>query len=133
MPLERLRRQGTDRVTGIDLPEEWREADLRRAFRPGTWPYLGFLTVNYFATDYPRVHPRVFWCFGAIVLALSAYRFLLVSSTRLRLAEASTGRKVLFSLLVLSGLVWGMFLATTLQLYRFNDPAPLLIIICTVG
>src|SRR3569833_876484 len=126
MPLERLRRQGTDRVTGIDLPEEWREADLRRAFRPGTWPYLGFLTVIYFATDYPRVHPRVFWCFGAIVLALSAYRFLQVSSTRLRLAEASTGRKNHNTQHEQTKMVWGMFLATTLQLYRFNDPAPLL-------
>jgi len=130
---ERLRHHKTSRVVGANLSEEWREADLRRAFRPGTWPYLGFLLVTYYATNYSREYPRVFWSFAGLVTAISAARFLLIQFKRFSLPQGSKWREVLFTLLVISGLIWGSFLAATLQLYKFNDSPSLLIMICTAG
>jgi hypothetical protein len=115
MAAQCLRHTGTNRISGTGVSEQWREAELRRAFRPGTWPYVGFLLITYYVTSYSREHPRIFWSFAGLVIATSAARLIIVYSARMSLENGSIGRRWLFGLLVMSGLIWGTFLATTLH------------------
>jgi len=59
-----------------------RDIQIRRATRPGTWLYLIFLGVLAFATDYPDVHPKVFFFFTTVIFVLSFARGLLVYLAR---------------------------------------------------
>lgn len=127
------RRTETNRKLGTSGSEEWREADVRRAFRPGSWPYLGFLLITWYGTSYSQEHPLVFWLFGGLTVATSAARLFIVHSKRIPLVGDSIWRAWLFTLLVISGLTWGAFLAATLQIYKFLDTAPLLFLVCTAG
>lgn len=112
---------------------EWREADVRRAFRPGTWPYVGFAIITWYATSYSREHPRVFWVFTALTVAASAARFLIVYSKQLPLDAGSIWREILYTLLAISGLIWGSFLAATIQIYKFTGWPSVLMLVCTAG
>jgi signal transduction histidine kinase len=130
---ERLHPAGTSRQSEKRLSESWREAELRSAFRPGTWLYPGFLLVTYYATSYDADYPRVFFTFAALVLAISAARFAIVYLTQVPLQARSFGRRALFGVLLLSSLIWGTFLAFTVHLYALNSLTSTLLLVCTAG
>ncbi len=110
-----------------------REAEFREAFRPGTWPYLGFLLVTYYATNYSTEYPHIFFLFSALILATSALRFALVYPARVPLAAGGPWWRVLACLVLSSGLLWGAFLAVTVRLYALGSPASTLLLVCTAG
>ena len=115
------------------MSESWGEAEIRGAFRPGTWLYLGFLLVTYYATSYGTLHPRVFFTFASLLFATSAARFAIVYGTRVSLQINNPWRRALFGLLLLSSLVWGTFLAFTVYLYELDSLTSTLLLVCTAG
>ncbi len=134
MPLKtRLHFAGTDRAGKKLTSESWREVEFRRAFRPGTWLYIGFLLVTYYATSYAIEYPRVFFTFAGLVLATSTARFVMVYPTGAFLRTGRFWWRTLIALLLLSGLFWGTFLASTIYLYRLNNLTSTLLLVCTAG
>ena len=123
----------TNWVSEIGLSEEWSEAEVRRAFRPGAWLYIGFLLVTYSATSYSSDHPRVFSWFSTWIVLTSAARLVIVYSTRASLKAGSIWRRLVFGLLITSGLSWGVFLAATIHLYHLDSSLSLLLMVCTAG
>lgn len=127
------RHHRTNWISETTLSEEWRGAEVRRAFRPGAWPYLGFLVIIYCSTSYSSDHPLVFASFSIWVTVAAAARLAIVYSRRASLEIGSLWRQLVFGLLITSGLSWGLFLAVTLHLYNFESPSSLLLLVCTVG
>jgi signal transduction histidine kinase len=123
----------TNWMAEIRLSEEWREAEVRRAFRPGAWPYIGFLLVTYCATSYSSDHPLVFSWFSTWIVLTSAVRLTIVYSARASLKTGSIWRHLVFGLLITSGLSWGAFLAVTIYLYHLDSSPSLLLLVCTAG
>jgi len=123
----------TNWVSEIRLSEEWREAEVRRAFRLGAWPYIGFLLVTYCATSYSSDHPLVFSWFSTWIVFTSAVRFTIVYSARASLKTGSIWRHLIFGLLITSGLSWGAFLAVTIHLYDLDSSSSVLLLVCSAG
>jgi len=123
----------TNWVSEARLSEEWREAEVRRAFRPGAWPYIGFLLVTYCATSYSSDHPLVFFWFSTWIVLTSAVRLAIVYSTSASLKAGSIWRHLVFGLLITSGLSWGAFLAVTIHLYHLDNSSSVLLLVCTAG
>ena len=75
----------------------------------------------------------VFFGFSTLITVASGARLLIVYSPSVSLEVGSVWRRVLFGLLTISGLIWGAFLAVTLQLYHLDSPPSLLLLVCTTG
>jgi signal transduction histidine kinase len=129
----RPRHNKTNWISQTKLSKEWCDAEIRRAFRPGVWPYIGFVLVTYCSTSYPSDHPLVFLWFSALITVESIARLLIVYFPRVSLEVGSIWRHVLFGLLITSGLTWGAFLAITLRLYHLDSSPSLLLLVCTTG
>jgi hypothetical protein len=116
----------------IRLSEEWREVEVRRAFRPGVGPALVFCWPRC-ATSYSSDHPFAFFGFSARIIVMSAARLAIVFSAKASLERGSVWRQLIFGLLIVSGLSWGVFLAVTIHLYHFDKSSSLLLLVCTAG
>ena len=110
-----------------------RDIQIRRATRPGTWLYISFLLVTAAATDYQKLHPRVFFFFAGFILLESVIRAALVYTPRLSILGSRSWEKAVSLLVLATALAWGSFFAVTLYLYGPSAPATVLILICTVG
>ncbi len=110
-----------------------RDIQIRRAARPGAWLYISFLFVTAAATDYQRVHSRVFFFFAAAILLESVIRAALVYTPRQSILGTRNWEKAKSLIVLATAFSWGSFLAVTLYLYGPSAPAAVLILICTVG
>ena len=120
-------------ISQTKLSKEWGDAEIRRAFRPGVWSYIGFLLVTYCSTSYPSDHPLIFVWFATLITVASAARLAIVYSPSSSLEVGSAWRHALFGLLISLGLGWGIFLAVTLHIYRLSSSPSLLLLVCTTG
>jgi signal transduction histidine kinase len=108
--------------------------DLARRAAPGVWFNLLILVILAAATDYAHLHPAVFYS------ALIAH--VVLTLVRLWLLNAHTGRYadrlhewcvLLCTIIVIGGIVWGVFGAVTNYVYPESTAETLLVTISVLG